>query len=265
VNAFRWLVAVAALSSPVHAENETASGTPKRAPGPEERAQTWFDEGQAAYASGDYEIAAHLFRAVYEATQAPAVLYDVAQAERLAGRCAQALADYEEYVRVAAGEAPNDVAEKIAEMRQCIAREAKPPAATPAGHAKAGASSASSRDTGGEERAALRATAYGSIAGSAVCAVLGAIYLVHANTASAHLDELDHPGAKWEERYVSYQSSMDRSNQAALGFFIASGVMAAAATTILVFKWPADTSVPKASVSVSLPLHGAGLSFDLRF
>jgi hypothetical protein len=58
---------------------------------------------------------------------------------------------------------------------------------------------------------------------------------------------------------------MDRYNGAALGSFIASGVLAAAATTILVFHWPSDAGSTTASVSVRTQQHGAGLLYSLQF
>ena len=256
---------VAAISLPVHAQDR-AEETTKAEPSAQARAQAWFEQGQTAYSNGEYETAANLFRAVYEVTHAPAVLYDVAQAERLAGRCEQALSDYEEYVRVAPDDAPSDVAEKIAEMRRCAApRSAAPPATQGRVAPKAATQPVVNKDSSTHGRGTFRAIAYGSIAGAVACAGLGTVFLVRANSYSARLDELNRPGARWEDRYASYESSMERNQNAALGFFIASGVLAATATTILVFHWPTDVGASTASLSVLTLERGAGLSYRAGF
>jgi tetratricopeptide (TPR) repeat protein len=265
VKFFRWFVFVAAISLPLRAQDHTEEIT-KAEPSAHARAQAWFEQGQAAYSNGEYETAANLFRAVYEVTHAPAVLYDVAQAERLAGRCERALADYEEYVRVAPSDAPGDLTEKIAEMRRCAAPHSTAPPATAVPVApKAPAQPGVKKDSSTHGRGTLRAVAYGSIAGAVACAALGTVFLIRANSYSARLDELNRPGARWEDRYASYESSMERNQDAALGFYIASGVLAAAATTILVFHWPTDVGASTASLSVLTLERGAGVSYRAGF
>jgi hypothetical protein len=98
-----------------------------------------------------------------------------------------------------------------------------------------------------------------------VSAALGTVSLFRAHEASAHLDELGKQGGRWDERYASYQSSVDRNNLATVGFFVASGVLTAAATSILVFRWPGPASAAKSSFAVLTPEHGLGVAYGVRF
>jgi tetratricopeptide (TPR) repeat protein len=231
----------------------------------QERAQAWFEEGQAAYARGEFAIAAALFRAVYVATPAPEILYDLAQAERRAKQCKAALAHYEEYLTLEHGVAPNDVEEKVAEVRGCADKEEGaarssttktelPPPAPAAEHP-----TQQSHDT------TLRAVAYGSIAGAVLTAAFGTAFLIHANSASQHLEELNTPGAQWDDRYAAYQSELDLNRAAAIGFFVASGVMAATATTLLLVRWPGETRTNTATIAVGPAGGGLGATCRLSF
>jgi tetratricopeptide (TPR) repeat protein len=265
----RWLIAITALSLPARSQGERTAGDAEpssREASAAERARTWFEEGQAAYARGEFQIAANLFRAVYQATHASAVLYDLAQAERRAKECAQALTDYEEYLREAPAPTPEDVGDKIAEMRRCATKAS----ASPPGVAEAplptpvAAAPPTRRDTSGKH-AVLRAVTYGSAGGALVCAALGTVFLLRAQTASSHLNDLNRPGAAYEPSYASYQSSLDRNNHAAAGFFVASGLMAAAATSILVVQWISGEHSTKSALAVVARGRGLGLSYSIGF
>lgn len=73
-------------------------------PAPKSRVQearSYVDAGLAAQRSHDYDTAILLYRKAYELVPHPVLLFDMAQAHRLAGRVEQALALYRKYLRAA--------------------------------------------------------------------------------------------------------------------------------------------------------------------
>jgi tetratricopeptide (TPR) repeat protein len=84
-----------------------------------------YDEGSRAYKAGDYPRAIELFLAAYDLSHVPAILFNVAQAYRLAGTCDRAL----EYYRRSLEEEPEaanraEVEERITEMERCAEEKA---------------------------------------------------------------------------------------------------------------------------------------------
>jgi tetratricopeptide (TPR) repeat protein len=67
----------------------------------EREARELFTQGQLHYSLGDYEQAITKFRRAYELTSAPGLLFNVAQAHRLAGQCKRALDVYRHFIRLA--------------------------------------------------------------------------------------------------------------------------------------------------------------------
>lgn len=108
---FRMLVllAVGALSSPAWADSAAD-------------ARQLYAEGKAEYAQGHYEQAVELFERSYALSESPALLFNMAQAHRLAGpsHCADAMALYKSYL-AALPDAENrkEVEERIQELQEC--------------------------------------------------------------------------------------------------------------------------------------------------
>src|SRR5438093_1355717 len=69
------------------------------------RARVLFDRGMAHYNLGEYDAAADDFKQAYQLTRAPGLLFNLAQASRLAHRNEDALHFYRSYLR----ERPNAV------------------------------------------------------------------------------------------------------------------------------------------------------------
>jgi tetratricopeptide (TPR) repeat protein len=90
------------------------------------RSRALYDEGSRAYKAGDYPRAIEKFLAAYDLSGAPAILFNIAQAYRLAGNCQRAL----EYYRRSLDEEPEaanraEVEERIAEMQACVEQAAQ--------------------------------------------------------------------------------------------------------------------------------------------
>jgi tetratricopeptide (TPR) repeat protein len=84
-----------------------------------------YQEGARLYNLGQYEEAVRAFEAAYAISGAKPLLFNIAQALRLAGpsHCERALRTYEAYLREdAAASNRDEVEERIAEMRRCVER-----------------------------------------------------------------------------------------------------------------------------------------------
>ena len=92
----------------------------------EEDAKSLFTRGRAQYALGHFREAADLFEKAFELKQDPAILYNAAQAHRLAGDKKQALVLYQNYLRLF-GEMENaaEVERRITELKAAIEAEQK--------------------------------------------------------------------------------------------------------------------------------------------
>jgi tetratricopeptide (TPR) repeat protein len=103
----------------------------------EDDAKTLYERGKIAFALGRFGDAADLFEKAFEKKPDPAMLYNAAQARRLAGDKKKALVLYQNYARMY-GEPDNrdEVDRRIAELKSAIAadeaaaRASAPPPAT---------------------------------------------------------------------------------------------------------------------------------------
>jgi hypothetical protein len=88
---------------------------------PQEEAKVYLDKATAAYALNRYAVAAENFEKAFELKPDPALLYNAAQAYRLAGNKERALALYESYLRVYGGtDKRAQVEARIKDLKQAI-------------------------------------------------------------------------------------------------------------------------------------------------
>lgn len=80
----RSLLLVAALAIPARADNALS---PERVPN---KARALAEKGKAAHQAGDYEVAISAFKEAYVLAPSPGLLFNIAQAYRLAGNCDEA-------------------------------------------------------------------------------------------------------------------------------------------------------------------------------
>src|SRR5262245_61855900 len=96
---------------------------------PNAEARRLYAEGKAEYAQGHYERAITLFEQSYALSESTALLFNMAQAHRLAGpsHCADARKLYESYL-AAQPDAENrrEVEERIHELGECPAAPPSP-------------------------------------------------------------------------------------------------------------------------------------------
>jgi tetratricopeptide (TPR) repeat protein len=96
-----------------------------------DEARTAFREAAQRYNAGEFERAAELFEQAYELSHRPNMLFNIAQAYRLAGpgQCRKAYEFYDRYLR----EVPNppnrsEVEERLAELAPCAPKPEPGPA-----------------------------------------------------------------------------------------------------------------------------------------
>ncbi len=121
-------------------------GLPARAGQREDIARTEVAAGTAAYNLGYYEDAARHYEEAYRQVSDPALLFNIGQAYRLAGKPDRAIVAYRSYLRTAPADAANraQVEKRIPELEKLVAQMKKeqtappgetlptaPPAATP--------------------------------------------------------------------------------------------------------------------------------------
>ena len=98
-----------------------ASAAPRRAASQED-ARAYNQKATAAFALGKYAAAADYFEKAFELKPDPALLYNAAQAHRMAGDKERALALYQNYLRVYGGSPGQraDVEKHIDELKKAI-------------------------------------------------------------------------------------------------------------------------------------------------
>jgi len=88
--------------------------------------------GKRAFTEQRYAEAAAEFRAAYDLQPDPKLLYSIAQAQRLAGDCAGAIASYEAFIATKTDAKLSDFSkENIARCKEQLAKEPPPPAPPP--------------------------------------------------------------------------------------------------------------------------------------
>src|SRR5262249_51134465 len=91
-------------------------------------AERLYTEGQTAYDAKDYALALAKWKRSYELSKLPALIFNIAQAERLGRRCAGALASYKKSVELDPTSSERETAEGlIKEMQPCPAAPPKQP------------------------------------------------------------------------------------------------------------------------------------------
>lgn len=115
------LVVLALLAAPLaHAESE---------------AERLYNQGQQAYEALRYDDALTAWEKSYALSKLPALVFNIAQAQRLRGRpgdCTIATASYKKFIALAPKSAERPQAEGfIAELAPCVEQEAKPAPVVP--------------------------------------------------------------------------------------------------------------------------------------
>jgi tetratricopeptide (TPR) repeat protein len=107
-----------------------ALASPRPAVAEKMDARRHYEKATAAFGLGKYDEAAREYEAAFELKPDPALLYNAAQAYRLAGRNTRAIELYRNYLRLYGGEALNaeDARQHISRLEAAPGTERPPPA-----------------------------------------------------------------------------------------------------------------------------------------
>ena len=227
-----------------------------------QEAKDHYDRGMAHYELGEFGPAVDEFKAAYALSQAPGLLFNLAQASRLNKEYEQALHFYRTYLRVRPDAANRDDVEKriaelepIVKMRQRAEME-KLNAPTPVPENRAAADDkpqaviAQPLPPGGKrERIA------GIVVGVAGLGLLGAgIGLgVASLDAQNKLSSLAKQMGSWSPQQTTLYQTGQRDAAAATGLYVAGGVAVATGVILYAVGWKKD----RARFAVA-PVPGGG-------
>lgn len=91
------LVALVVIAGPAAAQEPARAGSDE----PRAEAERTFEEGNRNFHGGNYREAIPLFQRAYDLSGEPALVFNIAQAHRLAGDCQQAIAAYRRFLSLA--------------------------------------------------------------------------------------------------------------------------------------------------------------------
>ena len=170
--------------------------------------------GVEAYDRQEYARAAELFARCHARSGDPSLLFNIAQAERLAGDCAAAATHYRRFLaEVPAASNRADAEAKLADMERCVARRASAPSPPPAPPPSAplALTSSGDRDEPGGSSIGLWVAGGGGL-------VLGAsaFFWYRAWDADRELDALFADGGVYDDHYQGLADRIDTSRTLAI-------------------------------------------------
>lgn len=259
------------VSAPLTAVAEPASN-PSSSAERRQLAKQYVEAGLAAQTAGDYDTAVTLYQKAYDVVPHPVLLFNMAQAHRLAGRTDQSLALYRRYVR----EDPSGAQVKTArswiaelEVRQAQEQEARradearraedarraeaarpPVVASPPGATSPQRADDTASSSGG---ASLRVAGIVSGAVGVIGLGVGTGFALHARSLSS---ELSRSGAQYDPEKVH---AGQRADTIAIVGFAAGGALVVAGAAL--YWWGRqDHSVERVGVAPVVSSQSAGLA-----
>jgi tetratricopeptide (TPR) repeat protein len=227
---------------PATTADPTPLETKHQQPTPE--AVRLYDEGLRQFGAGSYDKAIELLKAAYDQAPVPTLLYDLGQAYRLRGDCAQALGAYQRFLATGPTGRARDLTEaRVTDMKRCRDRSADPTGHRPAtrpGIDRLPASSAAESTTphliessppasedAGAKRAFRRRAAAMAGASAVILGASSGYFAWRASEMSDQVSGVFTPGRSWEEARQS-----DRAGRWDDRLALATGVAALVAAGI---------------------------------
>jgi tetratricopeptide (TPR) repeat protein len=240
------LLALAATTATARAEQPATPPAANAAPSPDAvaEARQHYERGMTHYQLGEFTAAVGEFKQAYALSPAPGLLFNLAQASRLAKQYEQALYFYRTYLRVAP-EAPNrtDVETRIAELE----RQVKEDEARRAADAEARRAAAATPRTVIVREAPPRPSGKalklsGIVVGAVGLAGLGAgIGLgVAANNEQSSLNKLASSMGIWSSAQTNDYNRGRTEAAAATALYVVGGVAAGTGVILYMVGWSRD-------------------------
>jgi tetratricopeptide (TPR) repeat protein len=228
-----------------------------------QEAKQHYDRGMAHYELGEFAAAVEEFKAAYARSQAPGLLFNLAQASRLGKDYAQALHFYRTYLRVRP-EAANrdDVEKRIAELEPIVELQRRAEAerlaavqSPPIAHPVATPPAATERAVVAPLPSGRPVKIGGLVVGAVGVALVGAgIGLgVASLDAQNKLSSLAAQNGSWSPAQASLYQTGQRDAAAATALYVAGGVAVATGVVLYAVGWKRD----RARFAVA-PVTGGG-------
>jgi len=216
--------------------------------GAEPGAAELYRRGREAYDRQDYAEAAELFTRCHARSGDPSLLFNIAQAERLAGDCAAAADHYRRFL-AEVPDAPNraDAEAKLADMERCAEARTPPPAPSSPPPAAAVVAPPPAPAAQSPSRAGLWAAGAGGLALG-----VSAFFWYRAWDADRELDALFADGGVYDDHYQGLADRIDTSRTVAI-VTGAAGVAAVAGGLLyhFAFRAGAGGEAPRAAAVVT--------------
>lgn len=225
---------------------------------PSEDARTLTRQGLELYRRGDYAQAIERFEQAYLLAPVPLLLYNVAQAHRLAGDCAQARHFYVQYQNADADAAHRaGIERRIAEMELCAQKlrpaeapravepsppppppKAEPPKAEPSTVLAAPPPTPAAPVAPPPPASHRLRTAALGVGGAGLALVATGIYLgVRAADDSSQVSRLYQAGGQWSDHYQALQNDGRAANSAAIALYAVGGAALATSALLWTLDW----------------------------
>ena len=189
--------------------------------------------GNKHYELAEYAAAIADFKEAFRITDRPELLFNIAQAYRLAGDCAQARTFYKTYLRrLPAAENADRVRARIDELEAC-AKAPPPTATTTATTASAPAPAATTPPPAEHRRTWLTKAGIAGLGGGALGIGVGLVFAVRGASKQDELREACATSCT-SERARSLDAEGRAANRNAAIGFVAGGVLAAAGVVVIV-------------------------------
>ncbi len=206
------LVAAVALGSTAgHQAGAQDKGSAAAGPG----AAELYRLGVEAYDRQDYARAAELFARCHARSGDPSLLFNIAQAERLAGDCTAAASHYRRFL-TEVPDATNraDAEAKLADMERCVAAAGSPDSSPPAPAPAAAVTAAPEPESPAPPRPS--SAGLWVAGGGAALVGVSAFFWYRAWDADRELDDLFADGGVYDAHYQGLADRIDTSRTVAI-------------------------------------------------
>ena len=229
------------------------TGTPKPSPtagmSEDEKkalARSEYEKGLSAYNLGNFDVAIAAFSKAYEISQAPGLLFNIAQSHRLKKDYERAIYFYQTYLRLKPDAANRaDVEERIKESQDLVAKQkeqdSKPPVGTvtPEGNPTqkeptVNVNIVNPKVEGPGNAQSLMTAGMATAGAGGALIITGVVFGRMASNAEKELNELNAQGGTWTQAHQDQYDAGKRNNLIAIIAFVGGGAAVATGATLYV-------------------------------
>lgn len=260
-------IAIATLALATATAHASEPSSPEVIP---HKARALAERGRAFHDAGDYGNAIVAFKEAYVMAPSPGLLFNLAQAYRLAGNCDDAVMMYRRYLNTNPSPEARRIAEAhLATVERCVQKRGLTIEVGPTTPTTTGALRPPAPDGGtvfakppDEKHSELKKNiGIGVTIGGAIALSAAAYFTVDARSASQSVEEAYANGAKWRDvEAIDQRGERSARNAKILG--IGGGVAVVGGVTLYVLGKRAERLAP---LSIVPTKRGAEVSLSWRF